>query len=656
MAADSPPQQRYPVSRRALLIGIVLAALLCAITPYNDYKIAATYLAGNQFPIGAIFVLLALSGAVNPLLRRFAPRAAFSRGELLTVWTLILVASGLPSSGMMRFFLPHIVAPTYFSNSTNQWERRVWGGLPDWLKVSDKAAADAYFTGYPRGAERIPWEAWGLPLVGWGVFALLFFVASFCMANLLRRQWIEHEKFVFPLVTLPMLLAEEPEPGRRVNALLRSRILWLGVTLVTALHTLNGLHQLYPTIPSIPTSLNLEEYLTTPPWSQLGAFPVLFFPLVVGLSYLLSAEVAFSLWFFFLFYKGEILLGALYNWDMPASIGSPAEKQFHSLQAFGGTLALLVWTLWTARRHLRDVWEKATRGPRAHQIDDSREMLSYRASVIGLAASYGGMALWLYLASVPPLLIAVSLLLLTLSLVIVSWIVTQAGTLYMAVPCTAIDAVGSTLGTRLFGPGSWYMNQRVEAMFYRDTRELLLPELLSGAKAQENSRLRPLLAAMVASVGIGFAVSLASSLWLPYYNGGANTLPNPWAFRTGPMRPLQMLGNIADAPLPGAWTNGLHIAGGFAGILGLLLLRVQTGFALHPIGFIGASVISGRTLWFSIFLGWLCKTLIARYGGLHGYRALLPFFLGLMIGDVLNAALWISLGYLTGVGYNIMPT
>ncbi len=540
MAAASRMRQRSPISRRAVLIGIALAALLCAVTPYNDYKIAATYLAGNQFPIGAIFVLLALSGAVNPLLRRFAPRAVFRRGELLIIWTLILVASGLPSSGMMRFFLPHIAAPTYFSNSANQWERRVWGGLPDWLKITDKAAADAYFTGYPRGAERIPWEAWATPLLSWGLFALLFLVASFCMANLLRRQWIENEKFVFPLVTLPVLLAEEPEPGKGVNALLRSRLLWLAVALVTALHTLNGLHQLYPAVASVQTSLNLEEYLTTPPWNQLGAFPVLFFPLVVGLAYLLSAEVAFSLWFFFLFYKFEILLGAFYNWDMPASIGSPAEKQFHSLQAFGGALALLSWTLWTARRHLRDVWEKAAGGPRAPVIDDSREMLSYRATVIGLAASYGGMALWFYLATVPPLLIAVSLLLLTLSLVIVAWIVTQAGTLYMAVPCTAIDAIGSTLGTHLFAPGPWYMSQRAEAMFYRDTRELLLPELLSGAKAQEGSHLhslRPLFVAMAASVGVGFAVSLAASLWLPYYNGGANSLPNPWAFRTGPVRP-----------------------------------------------------------------------------------------------------------------------
>ncbi len=61
-------------------------------------------------------------------------------------------------------------------------------------------------------------------------------------------------------------------------------------------------------------------------------------------------------------------------------------------------------------------------------------------------------------------------------------------------------------------------------------------------------------------------------------------------------------------------------------------------------------------LWFSIFWGWLFKALILRYGGMRGYTALLPFFLGLIVGDVLNAVVWIVLGNLTQTGYNILPT
>ena len=90
------------VTRRAAALGLLAGALLCAVTPYNDNKIGATNLAGNQFPVGALFVLFLLAIPINAFLRRFAARFILTRPELLTVWTLILVASGIPSSGLMR--------------------------------------------------------------------------------------------------------------------------------------------------------------------------------------------------------------------------------------------------------------------------------------------------------------------------------------------------------------------------------------------------------------------------------------------------------------------------------------------------------------------------------------------------------------------------
>ena len=34
----------------------------------------------------------------------------------------------------------------------------------------------------------------------------------------------------------------------------------------------------------------------------------------------------------------------------------------------------------------------------------------------------------------------------------------------------------------------------------------------------------------------------------------------------------------------------------------------------------------------------------------------MPFFLGLIVGDVLNAGVWIVISRLTGTAYNLMPT
>jgi hypothetical protein len=49
------------------------------------------------------------------------------------------------------------------------------------------------------------------------------------------------------------------------------------------------------------------------------------------------------------------------------------------------------------------------------------------------------------------------------------------------------------------------------------------------------------------------------------------------------------------------------------------------------------SLVSGSVglfrLWLPIFVSWLAKVLILRYGGLRGYRRALPFFLGLILGE-----------------------
>lgn len=652
------PTSRPPaaVSVRAVLIGLAFALFFCAVTPYNDFKVAATYIAGTQFPIGALFILFFFVFVVNTALRRWNPKKAFRSGELLTIWTLMLVASGLPSSGMMRYFLPHIAAPAGLSDDTNNWEGKVWTEAPSWLQVTDKEAAVAFFKGYPRGQEHIPWAAWVVPLMAWGTLAGLFVVATFCVSALVRKQWIENEKFSFPLVTLPVLLAEEPKPGRITPDLLRTPLLWVGFGVVTILHTVRGLHQLYPSVPDITVSFNLMDYLKNQPYNQIGPIDAKVYPLVIGIAYLLPAEVCFSLWFFHLFYKLEILVGVINNWDMPGPQGY-GYKQFHSLQAFGGGLALLTWTIWTARHHLADVWEKATGGPRARDISDANELLSYRATLLGLLVSYGGIALWLVLARVPGIIIAPTLLVMTLAIVVISWVVCQAGMLFMAQPYGTLDVLSATLGTGPFKIAPFYTATRFESMFFYDTREMLAPSLLMGAKTADVAHFepRPLMRAMTISVVLGTLVSLWASLALPYYNGGGNSLQNPWMYNSAPARPLGFFAGASSLPFKGSWINWLHIGAGLVGVLLMLFVRARFNFGLHPIGFLTASVYATHMLWFSIFLGWVAKTIVNRYGGMKGYQGALPFFLGLILGDVVNAVVWIILGYVTQVGYQLMP-
>ena len=657
-SASSALPQKQGVTPRAVAIGLFFAAALCAFTPYNDFAVAATYISGNQFPIGALFILFFFALAVNGFLRRFMPSRVFRPAELLTIWTLILVASGIPSSGMMRYLIPNIAAPQYLSTTTNNWEQKVWGsGTPSWLRLSDPAAAQAFISGYPRGQEMVPWGAWAAPLFFWGILASLFTVATFCFANLLRRQWVENERFAFPLVALPVLLAADPPPGRSVNALFRNPLFWLAVALVTVYHSVRGMHLLYPSIPDLPQVIPLNPFFTTSPWNNVGGFELYFFPIAIGLAFLLPSDVCFSLWFFYLFYKAQLIVAGYYNFETQGAIIAYEGNLFHGLEAFGGGLALLTWIAWTGRQHFRDVWEKAVSGPKADAIDDSGEMFSYRATVLGLAISYGGIALWLYAAGVPALYTLSSLLMLTLALTVISWLVSQAGMLFAQQPYGTIDMVAPTLGTSWLKIPALYTLTRFEFSFLFDTREMLTPSLLIGAKVGEESELnlRSLFRAMVASVVLGILVSAIVSVSMPYLNGGGDNLKNPFMYRQAPARSLTFLAGVASVPYKGTWTNSLHIIAGYAGVLALFIARVRFGFGLHPIGLLVASTWAIRCLWASIFLGWAFKSIIQRYSGMRGFQTALPFFLGLILGDVLNAIVWIALGYATGVGYQVTP-
>ncbi len=59
-------------------------------------------------------------------------------------------------------------------------------------------------------------------------------------------------------------------------------------------------------------------------------------------------------------------------------------------------------------------------------------------------------------------------------------------------------------------------------------------------------------------------------------------------------------------------------------------------------------------VWFSILLAWLLKTLTLKYTGAAGYARTRPFFLGLILGQVVVTGMWLVIDFFTGMTGNVL--
>ncbi len=629
-----------PITLRSVVIGLVCVIFLCLITPYNDYYIRGTFAAGNHFPIGSFFLFTALT-LIAIGLRLLKSRWEFTGTELITIWCMMLVASGIPSSGFIRYHLFMLASPLYYANPENDWKALFFHNLPDAIVIKDPLAVKYFYEELPPG-ESVPWGVWIKPACIWSIYVLLTYLVLVCLSVILRKQWVEHERFAFPLVRLPAEMVESPATGERLNAFFKSRAMWIGASIPIGLHLLNGLHRHFPELPEIRLYFSLNPYLTERPWLALRSMIMYIYPSIIGFTYLLSLDVSFSFWFFYLLYKVQTVI-------IYASGASFSGWTLANRQEMGGYLALVVFVIWLARHHLSAVIRKtfSSRAP----IDDSNEPLPYRWAVIGLLVgtylialicSMAGMSFWLA--------IGVMFFFYVMAIVL-TWMVTDGGFLFLLAIFRPSDYIMVALGPSRIDPRSHTILTFEKTLMF-DLREFMMPHVMNSFKASDtvNLRRRQLLGAMGVAMVVGLIVSYYSGLMTWYHKGGLRMGywydPEPW----------NRLTSFLTNPRETNWLE-LSFVGIGAGFMSLLLFMRYRFFwwRVHPLGYAMTTSWAPYTVWFSFFLGWLFKFLILKAGGFKLYRRIHPFFLGAVLGEALIGGIWIIVGLFTKVSYRILP-
>jgi hypothetical protein len=630
-----------PEAGRALSVRVLLLALV--LIPLNSYWIIqmervrqGPYVTSISLFANVVFILLLFVG-LNALLHRWQPQLAFRRGELLLIYVMLSISTGICGMDMVQVLMQIIAFPFYFATPGNHWADTLFPILPRWLTVRDPAAITPFFRGQSTLYTREHLLAWLVPTLSWVAFGTVLVGVMMCLNVLFRRQWVDRERLTFPIIHLPLEMIDNPGP------LFRSRLMWAGFALAASISLLNGLSFLFPAVPSIQvTEYDLAPFITSKPWSAVGWTPIAFYPFAIGLGFLLPVDLLFSCWFFYLYWKLQLVVSNAMGWDVTPQFPYVPE------QVFGAVMAIGLSLLWSARSYLREIWQKVREEGRGVRDADSREAISYRAAVLGIA---GGTLFLLAFSMLAGMSLGWALLFFALYFLIIL-VVTRIRA-ELGPPVHDFHLIGpdhvmiEAFGSRSFGGGDlgmigmyWWFN--------RAYRGHPMPHGLEGLKMADRTRTRQreVFTGTILAGALGMLASMWAFIHLGYQLGAAAKFSSGYGYGWDVYNRLDQW---VTAPTP---HQPAAVAGMAAGlIVTLLLIALRSrffGWPFHPIGYAISGSWSMNLVWLPLLIAWLAKLTVLRYGGLRLYRTALPFFLGLILGDVTMGTLWSLIGLLLG--------
>jgi hypothetical protein len=177
-----------------------------------------------------------------------------------------------------------------------------------------------------------------------------------------------------------------------------------------------------------------------------------------------------------------------------------------------------------------------------------------------------------------------------------------------------------------------------------------MPSQLEAYKIASISKTkgRHLTAAILLGILLSIVIAVWSSLHV-YYKYGAN-VSEQWRVSSGRWA-FDKLESYLNAPLKKDIGALSFIGGGALFYIFLAAMRMRfLWWPFHPIGYAVANTFTMQYLWAPFFFGWLSKRIALSLGGIRAYRGAMPFFLGLIIGEMVGNGFWITvLGEIFGI-------
>lgn len=650
----TPDEHRAPVessSKGPRTSEIRLRAFIVAllIIPFDNYWVIITekVYKGPYPTIISLFAncifILAILLLVNLALGKISRKLTFSAAELLLIYTMIAIGASLAGHDMIPCLCQFLGHPWRFATPENHWLTTFVPFLPKMLSVTDTTVLRPLYEGNSSLYDHGYWRYWVRPVALWSAFTMVLFYVMMCINTLVRKQWTDRERLTFPIVQLPVAMTDP-----KTN-LWRNRLFWLGFAIAFVIDLVNGLAVYYPAIPQIGVGIighDLRLLMTTKPWDGIDWMPWSLYPFVIGLGYLLPADLSFSCWFFYLFWKLQMVLSRAMAWDAVPSF------PFIRHQAFGGYVAIILMLTWTGKGYLKQVWLRIV-GEKS-ELDDSDEPMSYRSAAAGAVIGFLLLCLFMRWIGLSPLVCLIAFLIYFILATAIARMRAELGPpvhdLHFAGPDYMVTTSGGLRGLSngdMVGLTYFYW-------FNRAYRGHPMPIGIEGMKMAQVTKAsqRVFMKGMMIAALVGTITAFWAFLHLGYQFGTAAKFYQGYGFSNeafGTLDSWWKHPGMLEAP---NWGANIAMIGGFLFCVLLGYLRLQVfNFPFHPIGFAISGSWSMNLVWMPIMIAWLLKVTMLRFGGLRLYKTAVPFFFGLILGEMTIGCIWSLIGIVFHIPY-----
>ena len=95
----------------------------------------------------------------------------------------------------------------------------------------------------------------------WLLFMAAFYTVLICSMVIMRRQWMENERLLYPLTQVPLGMIEDgEESSSRIKPFMKNPVLWAGFAVPFLINSVNALSGYYEFVPR----LNIEVTVQSP--------------------------------------------------------------------------------------------------------------------------------------------------------------------------------------------------------------------------------------------------------------------------------------------------------------------------------------------------------------------------------------------------------